>query len=65
MIKNIVFDYGNVMVRFEPSYMVGRYVCDREDAALLEKVVFDRLYWDRLDAGTITDEETLRECRKR
>ena len=64
-IKNVVFDFGQVMVHFEPEYMVGRYVTDKEDASLLERVVFDRLYWDRLDAGTITNEETLTECRKR
>ncbi|MBR7101439.1 MAG: HAD family phosphatase [Clostridia bacterium] len=64
-IKNVVFDFGQVMVHFEPSYMVGKYVEDKEDAALLEKVVFDRLYWDKLDAGTITGEKTLEECRKR
>lgn len=57
--KNVVFDFGQVLVRFEPSYMVGRYVSDPSDAALLEAVVFDRLYWDRLDAGTISDEEVI------
>lgn len=57
--KHIVFDFGQVLVRFEPTYMVGKYVSDPEDASLLEEVVFDRLYWDRLDAGTISDEETV------
>lgn len=62
MIKNVVFDFGQVMVRFEPSYMVGRYVKDKADASLLEEVIFDRLYWDRLDAGTISDEEVINAC---
>ena len=48
-IKNVVFDFGQVMVYFNPKYMVGVYVKDKDDAALLEEVVFDRLYWDRLD----------------
>lgn len=65
MIQNVVFDFGQVLVHFEPSYMVGKYVADTEDARLLETVVFDRLYWDRLDAGTITDGEVVSECRKR
>lgn len=64
-IKNVVFDFGQVMVRFEPAYMVGQYVSDGPDAKLLESVLFDRLYWDALDKGTITDEETLRACRDR
>ena len=65
MIKNVVFDFGQVMVHFEPSYMVSRYITDPEDASLLEKVIFDRLYWDKLDAGTITDEEVINSCKKR
>ncbi len=65
MIKNVVFDFGKVLVHFEPSYMVGKYVTDAEDARLLETVVFDRLYWDRLDAGTVTDEAVVEACRTR
>lgn len=65
MIKNIVFDFGQVLVHFEPKYMVGVYVEDKKDAELLERVVFDRLYWDRLDEGTITNEETIEEINKR
>lgn len=65
MIKNVVFDFGQVLVHFEPSYMVGKYVQETEDKQLLEDVLFDRLYWDRLDEGTITDEEVLAACQKR
>lgn len=65
MINNVIFDFGNVLVRFEPSYMVGKYVDDENDRRLLEEVVFDRRYWDRLDAGTISDEEVVAACRER
>ena len=64
-IKNVVFDFGQVIVHFNPKYMVERYVEDKADIALLEEVVFDRLYWDKLDAGTITDEQTINEIHKR
>ena len=63
--KHIIFDFGQVLAHFEPSYMVGCYVTQPEDAKLLEEVVFDRLYWDRLDAGTITNEETKAAIRAR
>ncbi len=65
MIKNVVFDFGQVLVHFDPSYMVGKYVTEPQDKALLGQVVFDRLYWDKLDAGTITDEEVLSACKAR
>lgn len=65
MMKNVVFDFGQVLVRFEPDYMVGQYVRDPEDAKMLEEVIFDRLYWDELDAGTITDEEVVSAIKER
>lgn len=64
-IKNVVFDYGQVMIHYDPAYMVGQYVHDPADARLLEQVVFDRLYWDELDRNGITDEEVLAACRQR
>lgn len=63
--KHIIFDFGQVMVRFDPAYMVGRYVRDPADAALLERVLFDRLYWDRLDDGTMSDAQVVEACRTR
>lgn len=59
MIKNVIFDFGQVLVHFEPSYMVGVYVNDSDDKSLLEGVVFDRLYWDKLDKGTMSNEEAM------
>ena len=59
MIKNVVFDCGQVLIHFDPQYMVERYVTDLDDSMLLQKVVFDRTYWDRLDRGTITDAEVV------
>ena len=57
MIKNVIFDCGQVLVHFEPEYMVAPYVQDEADKKVLKEVVFDRLYWDRLDAGDMSDEE--------
>ena len=59
MIKNVVFDFGQVLVHFQPAYMVAKYVTDEADAKLLEEVLFDRLYWDKLDEGTISNEEMM------
>ena len=58
MIKNVIFDFGQVLVRFDPEYMCSRYAKEN-DVKLLSEVVFDRLYWDRLDAGTISDDEVI------
>lgn len=65
MIKNVIFDFGQVLVRFDPTYMVGLYVSDDRDKTLLADVVFDRLYWNELDKGTLGDEELLLLARER
>ncbi len=65
MIRNVIFDFGQVMVRFDPAYMTAKYIEDPTDCKLVEDVLFDRLYWDKLDAGTITDEEVIEASRAR
>ena len=60
MIKNLVFDFGNVLVLFSPEYIVSQYLPDGEDKRLIVEILFDRLYWDKLDDGSISDEELMR-----
>ena len=57
MIRNYIFDFGNVLGRYMPEEMTAAIVSDPNDAAVICPVVFDRLYWDKLDCGTITDDE--------
>ena len=56
-IKNFIFDFGQVLVDFNTEYMTSCYIEDKNDARLVETVVFDRIYWDKLDEGSITDEQ--------
>ena len=65
MIKNVIFDFGQVLVRFDPEYMCSLYTDSTEDIKLLSEVVFDRIYWERLDAGTIENEELFASIEKR
>jgi len=57
MIRNIIFDMGNVLRRFEPELCIRHYAADANDAALLNQVVFGSAEWLMLDRGTITYEE--------
>lgn len=59
MIQNIVFDFGQVLIRFVPYDIASAYVENEADRRLLEQVVFDRKYWDRQDAGKITNDEMI------
>ncbi len=57
MLKNFIFDLGHVLTPFEAYDLTRVYVKDESKVALVAETVFDRLYWDRLDAGTIEDSE--------
>lgn len=59
MLKNYIFDLGHVLTPFDAYALTRVYIKDEEKAALVAETVFDRLYWDRLDAGTIEREEVI------
>ena len=65
MIKNYIFDFGNVLAEFYPENLTAPYVKDEEMKKRLSEIVFDRLYWDKLDDGTITDDEVKEGIRSR
>lgn len=60
MIRNIVFDMGNVLRDFNPALCVGAFVTEPEDARLLREVIFGSEEWKMLDRGTITYEAAQR-----
>jgi len=64
-IKNVVFDFGQVMICFNPDYIVSRRVKDVEDKKLLSEVIFSNPLWKKLDDGTMSSEEFLAEVRTR
>ncbi|MBQ8338652.1 MAG: HAD family phosphatase, partial [Oscillospiraceae bacterium] len=65
MFKNYIFDFGQVLIKFDPDYMVSAFVTDEEDKKLLVPIIFDRLYWNGLDDGSITDTEVKEAVCKR
>ncbi len=59
MLKNFIFDLGHVLTPFDAYALTRVYVKDENSVALVAETVFDRLYWDRLDAGRIEDDEVI------
>ncbi len=55
LIKNYIFDFGNVLVRFDPEIIMRPYIADKISRDELASIVFDRKYWDRLDDGSLTE----------
>lgn len=56
MIKNIIFDMGNVLLRFAPDSFLDRYNVEGSDRILLKNKVFRSVEWVMLDRGTLTEE---------
>ena len=65
MIKNIIFDMGNVLIRFDRKLCLDRLdLCDA-DKELLLREVFASVDWAHLDRGTKTEATALESMRER
>ncbi len=57
MIRNIVFDMGGVLIRFDRDFFMERLGVAGEDKRLLMREVFLAPEWVMMDRGTLTDEQ--------
>ncbi|WP_426350348.1 HAD family hydrolase [Alloiococcus sp. CFN-8] len=59
MIKNIVFDMGNVLISYDPFKYTSLFADNEEDGELLYREIFKSVEWIKLDRGIITIEEAI------
>ncbi len=59
MIRNILFDMGSVLVRFEPAEFIAKLHVGPEDAEALRREVFRSADWVRLDRGVFTQRQAI------
>lgn len=60
MIKNVVFDMGNVLVRYAPADFISRFAENPEQQMILLNEVFGSVEWLQADRGAITKGEMER-----
>ncbi len=65
MIKNIIFDMGNVLLQYDPGVCLHHFVEQEEDRALIRRELFEGPEWVEGDLGHITDEERFDGVSKR
>ena len=65
MIKNIIFDMGQVLIHWRPHMFTGHYGLEEAEEQLLIKELFTNMEWPQLDRGTISDEEAIASVSKR
>lgn len=64
MIKNVVFDMGNVLIRWNPAEIIARFVDDRDDVNLINEALFNQEKWNKLDEGTVSEEDVLADAKQ-
>lgn len=57
MIRNLVFDMGGVVIRFDRPFFISRLGVAPEDATLLLNEVYRSVEWAMMDRGTISEAE--------
>jgi len=60
MIKNIVFDLGNVILKSTPKIILNNIEMTKEKKEIIETTFFNN--WEQLDLGYITIAEHLNKC---
>lgn len=65
MIRNIIFDMGQVLIYFRPESFLNRYEITAEEKKLLETEVFQSMEWPLMDWGILTDEQALERMKPR
>lgn len=65
MIKNVVFDMGNVLIRFDRELFIRRLGLPEADGRLLMEQVFLSEEWVQMDWGELTDRQAAESvCRR-
>lgn len=64
-IKHLIFDMGNVLMRYDPEVPLREYVSSEEARNLIRKELFQGPEWVERDRGTISREEMYESVAKR
>ena len=59
MIKNVIFDLGNVVLKLKWNIVLDKYSENDDDKKLLEEVIFNSQEWAKLDEGTIEKKDAI------
>jgi len=66
LIKNIVFDMGNVLIKYNPDEIMEKYkIIDQVEKQQVLRAVFNSVEWLQTDRGIIIDDEALVKFKQR
>lgn len=61
MVKNIIFDLGNVLLNFKPIVYLHTQISDKAKVQEIYEEIFTSKEWLMLDRGMITEEDAINE----
>lgn len=62
MIRNILFDMGNVLIYFDRNLFLNCLDITEEDKKLLMREVFLSVEWVRMDRGSMVEADAVKSC---
>lgn len=62
MIRNILFDMGNVLIYFDRNLFMDRFGVTEEDKKLLMREVFLSVEWVCMDRGSMKEADAVESC---
>lgn len=65
MIKNIIFDMGNVLLKYDTDLPLGAFCPDEEAKNFIRRELFESAEWIEADRGNVTDGEMLAAAKER
>ena len=64
MIKNVVFDMGNVLINYAPEEFIQSFTASTEHQNLLLDEIFYAELWQQFDRGTLSKEDLVERASK-
>ena len=65
MIKNIIFDLGNVIINYNQKQIINNFTKKEEEINYIYNEIFNSPEWALMDLGDITNDEAIETINKR
>jgi len=62
MPRNVIFDFGGVLLRWEPQEIIDAFSGDEPSREALRRHVFQHSDWRDMDAGLLSDPWPFPDC---
>jgi epoxide hydrolase-like predicted phosphatase len=54
-VRNVIFDFGGVLVRWKPREIIERFYADESVRAVIGRAILEHVDWTEMDRGTLDE----------